>query len=729
MAIRNLEEKVWDSFRGGRFTRNNLVKISDDHLLIATNLIMPGDGVAHRRPGYTLVTPNALGFVPTRIFDFERQSDGSQFVFVSGAGHFGYINPVSGAYTELSNNENPAPFAFATSVFACYASNGVNAYKLVDVNGVLTKWNWGIKAPTVAPGISVSAIQAAISAIARAANVVTVTLSAPPSQAFQVGDAVNVSGVTDASYNGTGFILTAVTGGGLTLTWAQVGANSASGGGVVGEIRGTLTLVKGRQYCYSFVSKWTDSEGVTRVHVGPPSPISAHTGPVTDGVVNGSGIQVSTDPQVTHIWVFETNDTPLNTTSVFYFSLELTNGTTSFGDTLADTALDTTRQAPFDNLPAPPGTALVEYQQRIAVMGIAGKPNLVQASGLEEVDLGIPQETFPLTLFFNVPGGIKSLVGGCVFNQSLELATNQFWFQVTGFSAETFTERDKIYQPGAAGPEAIALTNTWKAWIGVDKKIWAVPAGSTTPIEVSWKIARADGSGQLSMESMNALQLANAQLRWYGFGRYSILAAFVSTQNNNVYDWMQLWDTTALTGPQGAFGPMTQDGMLMGAAETDAFLNDPIVATGIVLVQDTPYIFMADSLGFIYRWPDGATDNGEPIMAVGGSEFSDLGLGDGNKHMRWIDIRTSRVDAAQAFRLSAQVSTGVNINTKPVALPMGAIPDVQVDPTCARGKMDQQKATSVGRMLRWFCFFPPDDQEAKLYAVTAKATPLGGDSK
>lgn len=649
MAIRNLEEKVWASFRGGRFTRNNLVKISDDHLLIATNLIMPGDGAAHRRPGYTLVTPAAVGFVPSRIFDFERQSDGRQFVFVSGAGHFGYINPGSGAYTELSNNENPAPFAFATSVFACYASNGVNAYKLVDVNGVLTKWNWGIKAPTVAPAIAIAA--------------------------------------------------------------------------------GTLSLVKGRQYCYSFVSKWTDSAGVTRVHVGPPSPISAHTGPFTNGVVNNTGIQISTDPQVTHIWVFETNDTPLNTTSVFMFAAELTNGTTSFGDTLLDTALDSTRQAPFDNLPAPAASILVEYQQRIGAMGLLGRPNLVQASGLEEIDLGIPQETFPLTLFFNVPGGIKAISGGCVFNQSLELSTNQFWFQVTGFSAETFTERDKIYQPGAAGPEAIALTNAWKAWIGVDKKIWAVSAGSNTPIEVSWKIARADGSGQLSMESLNSLQLANAQLRWYGFGRYSILAAFVSTKNNNVFDWMQLWDTTALTGPQGAFGPVTQDGMLMGAAETDAFLNDQIVATGAVLVQDTPYIFMADKKGFIYRWPDGTTDNGQPIIGVAGSEFSDLDLGDGNKRMRWIDIRTSRVDAEQSFRLSAQVSTGMNVNAKPAALPMGPIPDNPVDPTCARGMMQLQKATSVGRMMRWFCWFPPDDQEAKLYAVIVKATPLGGDSK
>jgi hypothetical protein len=51
----NLAKKIWNSFRGGRYTRSNIANISDDHVLVAKNVIFPGDGVAHKCPGYTLV--------------------------------------------------------------------------------------------------------------------------------------------------------------------------------------------------------------------------------------------------------------------------------------------------------------------------------------------------------------------------------------------------------------------------------------------------------------------------------------------------------------------------------------------------------------------------------------------------------------------------------------------------------------------------------------------------
>ena len=38
------KHKILDSFRGGRYTRNNLVKISDDHCLVANNIFFPGTG-------------------------------------------------------------------------------------------------------------------------------------------------------------------------------------------------------------------------------------------------------------------------------------------------------------------------------------------------------------------------------------------------------------------------------------------------------------------------------------------------------------------------------------------------------------------------------------------------------------------------------------------------------------------------------------------------------------
>jgi len=80
--------------------------------------------------------------------------------------------------------------------------------------------------------------QPQISTVSRAANVVTATLSATPTQPFSIGDVVNVTGVTDTSFNGTGFTLTNVAGGGVTLTWSQTAGNASSSGGFVGGVLG-----------------------------------------------------------------------------------------------------------------------------------------------------------------------------------------------------------------------------------------------------------------------------------------------------------------------------------------------------------------------------------------------------------------------------------------------------------------------------------------------------------
>jgi hypothetical protein len=305
--------KIFDSFRGGRYTRNNLVKISDDHVLVANQIIFPGDGIAHKRPGYTLVK-GGLGFNPVRFFDFRRQTDFQQFIILAGSGTLAWMRADGTSFTLLSQNEDPAAvWDFGTNSFGLYGSNGINAYRFVDTgSGLLTKFKWGIAAPAAKP----------------------------------------------------------------TFTFAA----------------GTLTLSQGRQYAYSWVSKWTDALGVTRVHVGPPSPLTGTTGPQTNKVVNLATLAASADAQVTHVWIWATVDTPLNTDSVLYFLAEVANGVTTFGDNLPDTSLDTTRQIPYENFAPPAASIICEFQGRFALSGITGKPDLVQGTGLEEIQLGIPRK-------------------------------------------------------------------------------------------------------------------------------------------------------------------------------------------------------------------------------------------------------------------------------------------------------------------------------------------------
>jgi hypothetical protein len=650
--ITNLQNKIWDSFRGGRYTRNNLVKISDDHVLVANQIFFPGDGIAHKRPGYTLVKAG-LGFSPVSIFDFRRQSDGQQFVILAGGGKLAWCRADGTQLTQLSANEDPnAVWEFATNTFGLYGSNGINKYKFVDTgNGLLTKFNWGINAPAAAPNVAFGA--------------------------------------------------------------------------------GTLNLTYGRTYAFSYVSKWTDQLGTTRVHVGPPSPLSAFTGAQVNQVVNLSALLASADPQVTHIWIWATNDTPQDTTSVLFFLAEIANGTTTYGDSLADTSLDTTRQIPYDNVPPPAASIIKEYNGRFALSGIAGKPDLVQGTGLEEIDLGITEETAPTSVFFNVPGGTKKITAEAVFNQALMLSTEDFWFQVNGFSAETFQENDNIFSPGAAGKDLVCITPTWMAWLGKDKKLWAWN-GYSEPIEMSWKIARADGSTQLSMESISDAQLANGQLRWYSFGRFNVVALLISTQNNQYFDWCQLWDVSVLTAPSGPMGALTKDGNLLGSAEGDAFFSDQMIGSGVVEIGKTPYLFLADNKQNLYRWPDGFTDNGNAYGPVVGSEFSDCDAPNFKKRFRWLDGITSRKDAPDSMGAAAVSSDGVNLDQQGYALPVGKLPAPDkpggYDPTCFRAKLEQ-KGTSVGRYLRWFVEFPMDDQDCELFKVSAAWSPIGKDTR
>jgi hypothetical protein len=644
MADATKGQKIWNSFRGGRYTRANPAAVSDDHCLIANDMIFPGDAIAHKRPGYTLV--KAVGYALNRIFGFQRQSDSTQLILMSGSGKLAFMKPDGSVFTSLSTSEDAtAAFDFATNVFEAYGSNGKASYRFFDSAGTLTKRNWGMSAPAAAPSISV-------------------------------------------------------------------------GGG-------SLNLTYGRQYAYSPVSKFTDSTGVTRVHVGPPSPLSAHTGPFNAGAVTvGSIPGAPADSQITHWWIWATNDTPFNTTSVLFFAAEITVGTTSWGDTLADTSLDTTREIPYDNQPAPFALKLLEFQQRIVALGIPGKPNLVQFSGLEETPLGIPQQSWPLKLFFNVPGKTKALTGGEVFNEALMLGTQDFWFRVDGLSSETFAEEDFIISPGPAGFRLTAVFGGWLLYLGVDKKLWAWN-GAGEPMEVSWKIARRDGSGMLAMEDLSSSQLANCELRVYSFGRYSCVVLLGQTSANPGYlDWFSLWDVSALAGPAGPYGTMTEDGHLMTSAESDMFPSHHMATSAIVMVGLTPYLFLADINGNVYRWPDGFTDAGTNYGPQLGSEFSDLNAPEWNKRMRTLDLKTSRADAISAFSTQAAATEGINWAAVLLNIQQRANPTQPADTTVIRAQLEHARGASYGKLLRWLINFPKDANDCELYAVVANSTPV-----
>lgn len=136
---------------------------TSEQCLIASNIVFLGDKATAKRPGYTLVRNLALGKV-LKLFDFQRDSDNAQFLLSQAANLDGLHSSILESDvqnvqnpTALSALEDPAAlFDFSSLDFACYASNGQKAYRLVDVAGTLTKFNWGIGPPAAAPTFAVT---------------------------------------------------------------------------------------------------------------------------------------------------------------------------------------------------------------------------------------------------------------------------------------------------------------------------------------------------------------------------------------------------------------------------------------------------------------------------------------------------------------------------------------------------------------------------------------------
>ncbi len=483
---------------------------------------------------------------------------------------------------------------------------------------------------------------------------------------------------------------------------------------------GAQTLTAGRKYCYSFVGYITDAAGTQRMHIGPPSPLSVHTGPQTSSVPVLGSMQVSSDPQITHKWVFSTVDTPDDTSSVFYFEAELTNATTSFGDTLSDDDLDTTRLAPFENFKAPTGTAVRTYQNRAVIMDpVSG---LIQFSGFEEVDLGDPMSSFPSALFFEPSAGSKKPTAIEVVDdgQTLLVGTEDAWTKLTGYDANTFQMKERVVSPGPCGKDGVTRTPTHLVWISRDKKLNAwnttlegvigVPA---MPIDMSQPIQQ-KLAGTYSMEDLKDSEIQNAKLAWFAYGKqhYLICAANTIDEPSTALNWIQLWYVSF------------EQGQIAGLGETDFIPSDLFASIANVVQGSTPFIYFGGyNDGNIYRWPDSYQHNGKNFIPVASPAWSLCDF-DGNKRFFWADLITDRVDSKDSFQVSAMVSGAPNPLTLPVPLENGPVTDESsTDPMAFRAKMQIQGA-AFGKFARLIVVFPSDGALATLKKITIYSKPI-----
>ncbi len=499
---------------------------------------------------------------------------------------------------------------------------------------------------------------------------------------------------------------------------------------------GTVTTTYGWQWAYCWVRKITDGNGITRMHIGPPSPLSASSGPLTNQLANLSAFAAPPDPTWNYIWIFRTNDTPADSTSALFFDAEIPVGTSTFADSNLDAVLDLTRPVPYDNYPPPLGDLVTMYQSRIAVAGLEGQENVVALGGFEEILLGLPAEAFPPSLVFQVPSGKNKVCGLASTNEAGFIGTKDLWFTITGYNAATLKKSDKVVQPGPVGKKAYVVTPSHLVYLGRDRKLYGWDMASPRPINLSANLGK-PLLGSMSMEDISDADVENAEVRWFSFGRNSFLMVLVNTGSVPLgqFDWIQMWNASFLGET------LPSDGVtIVGLIETDFWPSDVMSCSAIVEVNNRTYVFLGDPNGNVYRWPDGFLDNGKGFAACLGSPWTALNVFIGQmfhpipqpevvKRLFWFDLHTSREDAISSFRLEAVVADSPDMTIAPVGVPFGPLMGSNGSgpvPAAARAQLHQVRGASVGRWARFFVVFPTDNAPAQITRFAISAKPLYG---
>ncbi len=519
---------------------------------------------------------------------------------------------------------------------------------------------------------------------------------------------------------------------GGTLTTYNWGVAVPATAPTIALSAGTLTLQFGRRYVVCGVSKYTDSLGVQRVQVGPPSAMTAHTGPITNELVTLGSIAVSTDPQVNYQWIFATSDSPVATSATFFFAAEIANGTTAWGDSLPDSSLDQTRLAPYDNNPAPPSALLTTFQNRVAAVQV----NQLRLSGYSEIALGIPEESWPLSLFFNVPAGARRATAVSSLGQGtlLTVDTLDAKFGYSGYDASTFTEQDGIAAPGAVGKWAQTMTPFGLVYLSESKRLYIWNGnGNSAPTELSSDIA-VTYPGTYGMEDLDEGSLSEARLAWYGYGlrHFLVLLARTSDAPDANLNLIQIW-SIPVKGSQSSgmyTGSSAFFNQIGGLYQTDKIAVQSFTAMALVKVNSVPYLFLGDANGNIFRFPDGFTDNGTPYAPNFSTPWSLLGE-DAEKRFYFADLYvqspTSLDDSGGPvanFKMYAAVAGSAEDPVNYIELALQILPDPKQPSVYAlRGNL-QVDGLNVGKYIRLAVQLPDDLADEVVLKMTVWHAPL-----
>lgn len=322
---------------------------------------------------------------------------------------------------------------------------------------------------------------------------------------------------------------------------------------------GTMTATAGYTYVYCYGNSATG-------HISSPTLPSFSTGVFTNKLNVAVTLTASTDPQVNQIHVFRTTDGGGGT----YFELPTSpfaNTSTNILDTATDASLNALSIAPTPNFndPPTPFQAPVYFSGRI--WGFLN--NKVYFSGLEEINQGVPEESFPSGIagnFWAFDEPVQGLgVAGVGSNQTLGILCGGRLYGIQGNTLDTFRRFLVSNRRGCRNRTCVTSLGGMMAWLDSANQVWATDGNSLEELST---MIRPDLAG---------ITQANCSMTFHTAGRFHWLVLSTGTKLF-VYDvdqdqWMPPWTF----GPNYIFSGEVSPGnyVLTAATNTKGLQMNP----------------------------------------------------------------------------------------------------------------------------------------------------------
>lgn len=291
---------------------------------------------------------------------------------------------------------------------------------------------------------------------------------------------------------------------------------------------GTMTATAGYVYVFCFGNSATG-------HISSPTLPSASTGVFTLKANVSVTLTASTDPQVNQIRLFRTTDGGGGT----YFELPNSPFPNSSGavlDNAPDSALQVGSIAPTPtfNDPPTPSFAPNYFSGRIWMFN----NNKVYFSGLEEINQGVPEESFPSGQggnFWSFDEPVQGLgLAGGVNNQVIGEFCGGRVYAISGNTLDTFRRILVSQRRGARNRMCVSNMGGMCAWLDSANQVWATDGNTLQELSIP---IRPDLVG---------INQANCSMTFHTSGRFHWLVLSTGTKLF-VYDidqeqWMPPWN-------------------------------------------------------------------------------------------------------------------------------------------------------------------------------------------